>query len=518
MMHLIRTVTEPHETMFREVELPNLRRTIRLPIGIFINGVFAPSSDGSMIDTYNPSNGELIASFYSATKQDVDATVEIARNVYQYTWSMQPLKERRNLLLKLAELIERDKEILAALDAMDAGKPYSTNALSDLEQVITLTKYYAGAVGKYTNGEVIPISNDNLCYTLKQPFGVVGLIVPWNYPLAMACWKMQGALAAGNVIIIKPSEFTSLSILYLAQLIVEAGFPKGVVNILPGLGSVVGETMAKHMDIDKISFTGSTPVGCKIMQYSGMSNMKEVCLECGGKSPAVVFKDADLENAVAWTANGIYYNSGQNCTANSRIYVHETLYDRFLTMFKTYTREHYSFGDFDIFSPDCTLGPVINETQYRRILKYIESNEGKKEVLFPFPSKAETKGFFIPPVIFTDVDQNSPLMQEEIFGPVVVISKFVHYSEVMKMANNSRYGLASAVFSEGVRRGHRFARDIQAGTVWINTSNNEDITAPFGGFKMSGIGRELGRYGVESYLQTKTVYMSMVPGHENAMK
>ncbi|KAG0665117.1 mitochondrial aldehyde dehydrogenase [Maudiozyma exigua] len=498
---------------FETIEIPQLNKTIKIPIGLFVDGQFIPSSSGEKIDTFNPATGEKIASFYAGTVEDVDAAVEIAKDVYSYTWSMQPIRDRRDLLLKLARLLERDREILAMLDAIDAGKPYHTNALADLDQVITLTKYYAGAVGNYTNGEIIPVNSDKFCYTLREPYGVVALIVPWNYPLAMACWKMQGALAAGNTIVIKPSENTSLSLLYLGQLIMEAGFPNGVVNIIPGAGNVVGEALAKHMKINKISFTGSTSVGCKILKYSGMSNMKEVCLECGGKSPAVVFKDADVDNAAAWTANGIFYNSGQNCTANSRIYVHENLYEEFLKKFKEYARNHYSFADFNVFNPDCTLGPVISKIQYDRIMKFIESPDGKRDILFPMPPNSETKGFFIPPVIFTDVPEKSPLLQEEIFGPVVVISKFCHYSEVVKMANNSRYGLAAAVFTEGVRRGHRFARDVHAGTVWINSSNDEEVTVPFGGFKMSGIGRELGRYGVESYLQTKTVHMSMVPHH-----
>ncbi|SMN19217.1 similar to Saccharomyces cerevisiae YMR170C ALD2 Cytoplasmic aldehyde dehydrogenase, involved in ethanol oxidation and beta-alanine biosynthesis [Maudiozyma saulgeensis] len=499
--------------MFQTINISQLNKTVKVPIGIFVGGTFVPSSDGGTIDSFNPATGEKIASFYAGTEKDANAAVEIAKDVYTYTWSMRPVKERRDLLLKLAGLLERDKEILAALDSVDAGKPYNNNALADLDQIISLTNYYAGAVGKYTNGEVIPVSNDKFCYTLREPFGVVALIVPWNYPLAMACWKLQGALAAGNTVVIKPSENTSLSLLYFAQLIMEAGFPKGVVNIIPGYGNVVGETLSRHMDVNKISFTGSTTVGCKILQCAGMSNMKEVCLECGGKSPAVVFKDAQVDNAVAWTANGIFYNSGQNCTANSRIYVHENLYDEFLIKFKDYARKNYSFADFDVFNPECTLGPVISQIQYDRIMKYIENYDGKRDILFPIPSKSETKGFFIPPVVFTDVPETSALLQEEIFGPVVVITKFCHYSEVMKMANNSRYGLAAAVFTEGVRRGHRFARDIQAGTVWINSSNDEEVTVPFGGFKMSGVGRELGRYGVESYLQTKTVHMSMVPHH-----
>lgn len=499
--------------LYQNIEIPHLKETVKLNLGLFINGAFVKSSDEGMIDSINPATNKKITSFYAGTKEDVNTAVSVARDVYKYYWSKQSVEVHCNLLLKLAELLERDKEILASLDSLDAGKPYHTNSLGDLDQIISLTKYYAGAVGKYSTGEVIPVSTDKFCYTVKQPFGVVALIVPWNYPLAMACWKLQGALAAGNVVIIKPSENTSLSLLYFAQLITEAGFPKGVVNIIPGYGDVVGEALAKHMDIDKISFTGSTTVGSKILQHSGSSNMKDVCLECGGKSPAVIFEDADLDNAVAWTANGIFYNSGQNCTANSRIYVHKNLYDEFIKRFKKYTIDHYSFGDFNIFNPECTLGPVISEVQYNRIMKFIDNpkdKDCKKDILFPFTSAEQTKGYFIPPVIFTNVAQESPLMQEEIFGPVVVISKFTHYSEVIKLANDSKYGLATAVFTEGVRRSHKFARDIEAGIVWINTSNDDEITAPFGGFKMSGIGRELGRYGVENYLQTKTVHMSMV--------
>lgn len=498
--------------LFETITIPQVGFTYQLPIGLFINNEYVAASDGKKIDTINPSTGERITSFYAASEKDVDAAVKVARVAYDNVWSKMAAEERGFLLYKLADLIERDKHKLAALETLDAGKPYHSNALNDLEQIIQLTRYFAGSADKYTKGQTIPLNNDKYAMTFNVPYGVVGQVVPWNYPLAMASWKIQGCLAAGNTIVIKPAENTSLSLLYMAQLFVEAGFPPGVLNVIPGLGSTAGTALASHMDVDKIAFTGSTQVGQKIMELAGKSNLKAVTLECGGKSPAVVFEDAVLDNAVEWVANGIFYNSGQNCTANSRIYVQETVYEEFISKFKAFAQKNWTFGKkLDPFDEECTVGPVISETQYRKIRSYVDhginSEELKSHKICDFP--AESKGYFIPPTFLVDVPQSSRLNREEIFGPVAVISKFKDYEQAITLANDTSYGLASAVFSENVRTTNKFVRDIKSGTVWVNSSNDEEISVPFGGFKMSGVGRELGQSGVSSYTQVKAAHINL---------
>ncbi|CCK71868.1 uncharacterized protein KNAG_0I00770 [Huiozyma naganishii CBS 8797] len=505
--------------MYKSIEIPQLELKVKQPVGLFINNEFVKSSDGETIESINPSTNKRITSFYAASEEDVDSAVQAASAAYRKVWSKTSPADRNKLLYKLSTLIEREKTTLAALDAIDAGKPYHSNALQDIEQVLDLTRYFAGSADKYTHGEVIPLNDEKYAYTIKAPFGVVAQIVPWNYPFAMASWKMQGALAAGNCIIIKPADNTSLSLLYAAQLFKEAGFPPGVVNVLPGLGNVTGTALCKHPRISKISFTGSTAVGGKVLESSGQSNLKDVTLECGGKSPAVVFADCDLDKAVEWTASGIFYNSGQNCTANSRIYVQEAVYDDFLKRFRKHVSETWTFGSkFDVFDPECTVGPVVSETQFKRIHAMTNAeqctdddnpSEWVKTQTCEYPTESQSKGFFIPPTIFTNVKQSSSLMQNEIFGPVVVVAPFKEYDEAIELANDSDYGLASAVFTKNITTAHRFARDIQAGTCWINSSNDEDVTVPFGGYKMSGIGRELGAAGVETYLQTKAVHVNL---------
>ncbi|CCF56778.1 hypothetical protein KAFR_0B04820 [Kazachstania africana CBS 2517] len=501
--------------MFTEIKVPQLDLTIKQPLGLFIDNEFVKPSGQDEVDTINPSTNEKITTIPLASAEDVDKAVKAARKAYTHVWAKTTPDERGKLLLKLGDLIERDIKILAALESIDAGKPYHTNAMMDLQEIIQLTRYFAGSVDKFNVGKVIPVKPEKFVYTIEQPYGVVAQIVPWNYPLAMASWKIQGALAAGNTIVIKPAENTSLSLLYLAKLFVEAGFPKGVLNVVPGAGGVVGNSLAKHEGIDKLSFTGSTSVGAKMLEQSGNSNLKDVTLELGGKSPAVVFADANLDNAIQWIASGIFFNTGQNCTANSRIYVEEGIYDTFMEKFREHTRKNWKFGEkYDMFDKECTVGPVISEKQYKSIKETLEGKYANKSE-DPSQWKLEElvecrapKGFFIPPTIITNVSQNSSLMQNEIFGPVACVCKFKNYEEVIELANDTHYGLASAVFTENIRKAHRFARDILAGTVWINVSNDVEISAPFGGFKMSGIGRELGYYGVETYLQTKSVHVN----------
>lgn len=480
---------------------------VEQPLGLFIDNEFVPSVQGEKYDTFNPSTMEKITSFYIGDEEDINKAVTSSRKAFDDVWSKVSPRERNALLRKLGELIKRDKEKIALLDCLDAGKPYYTNALIDIDQIIELTEFFSGSSEKFTTGDTIPISDNKYCYTRREPFGVVALIVPWNYPFAMACWKIQGALAAGNTVIVKPSELTSLSLLYTAKLFKEAGFPSGVINIIPGKGNTVGTALAMHMDIDKISFTGSTKVGGLILQCSGKSNLKDVTLECGGKSAAVILEDADLQIAVESVAEGIFFNSGQNCTANSRIYIQESIYDEFITLLENHIKKTWNFGsNFDLFEKDCSMGPVISDVQYKKINGLL-NNVPKEVKVINDPVPESVKGYFIPPTILTNVEQSSDLMQQEIFGPVACVSKFNTYEEAIRLANDSTYGLAAMIFTNNINSANKFARDVKAGTVWINSSNEEEVSVPFGGYKMSGIGRELGKSGVESFLQTKTVHV-----------
>lgn len=394
-----------------EIHIPQLDLTYQQPLGLYINNEFVASSDGGSIESVNPATGKPVASFQAATDADVDRAVAAARKAYQSHWRHTSAEQRSALLAKLAELVEQERELLAAIETLDSGKPFHTNAKGDLDQIVQLTKYYAGGADKFNKGQHIPVGPDKYAYTVQAPYGVVAQVVPWNYPLAMASWKMQGCLAAGNTVVIKPAENTSLSLLYFAQLFERAGFPAGVVNVVPGHGAVAGSRLAAHMDVDKIAFTGSTAVGQKVMGLAAASNLKAVTLECGGKSPAVIFADADLDQAVEWTAAGIYYNSGQNCTANSRLYVQESVYDEFVAKFCAYVEKTWKFGaKHDPFDPECTVGPVVSQVQYDRIRGYIEHGKSSEQLGIRQIGVADVApGFFIPPTLFTDVPQDSKL-------------------------------------------------------------------------------------------------------------
>lgn len=499
--------------LFVEIKFPT-GESYKQPIGLFINNEFVPGHSDKLVDTINPTDGELITTVHAADEQDVDIAVKAARESYDDVWSKISGSERGALLYKLAELIEEEKEILAKIDTLDAGKPYNSNSLSDLEQIIELTKFFAGYADKI-NGKYIPVSEDKFVYEVKEPYGVVGQIVPWNYPLAMASWKIQSALAAGNTVVIKSAENTPLSLLYFGQLIKRAGFPPGVVNIISGYGQIAGSAIAAHEDIDKVAFTGSTNVG-KIIQKLATSNLKAVTLECGGKSPSVIFNDANVKEAVKWSSLGIYYNTGQNCTANSRILVEEEIYDEFLKQFKQYVLENWITGD--PFDSKTTVGPLISKVQLDRVLSYVKIGETEEKLnkleLGDESIYTTHKGWFLNPTVFTDVPVTSKLFQEEIFGPVVTITKFKGYKDALAKANNTQYGLGSAVFTKDIKKAHKFGKGLKAGTVWINSSNDEDVRASFGGYKMSGIGRELGESGVDVYTQIKAIHVNLADDDE----
>ncbi|AET38868.1 uncharacterized protein Ecym_3381 [Eremothecium cymbalariae DBVPG len=498
-------------SLFEEITIQQVGITYKQPLGLFINNEYTASSDGGKIQTINPATEEYITSFYAGTEEDADRAVVAAREAFENHWRKTSPKERGDLLYKLANIVEREKVLLAALETLDSGKPYHSNSLGDINEVIKVTRYFAGAADKFNQGNISSSNHDKYGYSLKVPYGVVAHVIPWNYPLLMACWKLQGCLAAGNCIVVKPAENTSLSLLYFAQLVKEAGFPPGVFNVVPGYGPVAGSRLALHPDVDKIGFTGSTAVGKKIMSMAGQSNLKDVTLECGGKTAAIVLDDAILEDAIDWLTLGIFFNSGQNCTANSRIYVQESIFDEFLSKFKENTFKNWKFGNnYDPFDPECTMGPLISKVQYDRVSGYLShGKETEKLEAIELGVVKNGIGFFVPPTIFINVPQDSKLCKEEIFGPVAVISTFKNYDEAVALANDSDYGLASCIFTENVRKANQFVRDARSGTVYVNCSNEDDISLPFGGFKMSGIGRELGYAGMESYLQLKSVHMNI---------
>jgi len=470
------------------------------PTGLFINNEWVKGVDGKTFEVINPSTEKVICSVSEATEKDVDIAVAAARKAFDGEWKHTTPEQRGKYLNKLATLIERDVDILAAVESLDNGKALAM-AKGDLGAVAGCLRYYGGWADKI-EGKVIDTNKDTFTYTRQEPIGVCGQIIPWNFPMLMWSWKIGPAIATGNVVVIKTAEQTPLSALYAANLVKEAGFPPGVINIISGFGKIAGAALSSHMDVDKIAFTGSTVVGRQIMKAAAGSNLKKVTLELGGKSPNIVFNDADIENAISWVNFGIFFNHGQCCCAGSRIYVQDGIYDKFVEAFKQRALKN-KVGD--PFAHDTFQGPQVSQLQYDRIMGYIE--EGKKA-----GAKVETggerhgkEGYFIQPTIFSNVTEDMKIMQEEIFGPVCSIAKFSTEEEILKTSNHSTYGLAAAVHTSNLNTALRVANGLKAGTVWVNSYNMLHHQVPFGGYKESGIGRELGEAALANYTQTKSV-------------
>ncbi|KAL6860360.1 hypothetical protein ACO1O0_004387 [Amphichorda felina] len=486
-----------------EISLPNGLKYAQ-PTGLFIDNEFV-SANGDEFTVYNPTTDEEITTLKGASEGDVDAAVAAARRAFEGEWSDLSAAERGTFLYKIADLLERDSELLASIDAFDNGKPYSVALGDDLGESVNVFRYYAGAADKIT-GRTIETSPAKLAYVLQEPLGVCGQIIPWNYPIMMLAWKVAPALACGNTIVLKPAEQTPLSALYFGNLLVEAGLPKGVVNVIPGIGRVSGQALASHMGVDKIAFTGSTATGRTVMKAAS-ANLKNITLECGGKSPSIVFEDADLDQAAKWCHVGIMGNMGQVCTSTSRIYVQDTIYDKFLEKFVEVTKANAQVGD--PFKEDTYLGPQVSKPQYEKILSYIEQGKKSGARLLHGGAKVGDKGYFLEPTVFADTTEDMTIVKEEIFGPVVAIGKFSTEEEVIAKANDTSYGLAAALFTEKVRKAHKVARKLQAGMVWINSSGDSHYGIPFGGYKSSGIGRELGQYAIDAYTQSKAVHVNL---------
>jgi aldehyde dehydrogenase (NAD+) len=485
-------------------------QTTKIPIKqtkILIDNKWVTSVSGKTFETVNPATGEVLASVAEADAADVELAVKAARKAFHSKahWRRMSASERGKLLNRLADLIEKNADELATLESLDNGKPKHVAAAADLPLVIACYRYYAGWADKI-QGKTIPISGDYFCYTRHEPVGVVGQIIPWNFPLLMQAWKLAPALACGNTVVLKVAEQTPLSALRVGELILEAGFPEGVVNILPGYGPTAGAAIARHMDVDKIAFTGSTEVGHLIMKASAESNLKRVTLELGGKSPNIVFADADMEQAIEGSHFALFFNQGQCCCAGSRVFVEEKVYDQFVQKSAERAKRRV-VGD--PLNKITEQGPQVDDEQFKKVLGYVESGKKEGAKLVAGGERVGDRGYFVAPTVFADVQDDMKIAQEEIFGPVMSILKFKDMDELVDRANKTIYGLAAAVWTRDIGKAHHVANNVRAGTVWVNCFDVFDAAAPFGGFKQSGLGRELGEYGLQQYSEIKTVTVKL---------
>ncbi|XP_026470148.1 retinal dehydrogenase 2-like [Ctenocephalides felis] len=469
---------------------------------LFINNEFVDSVSGKVFPTINPATCEKIIDVSEADKADVDLAVAAARKAFHQNseWRTMDASARGKLIYKLANLIERDIEYLSNLESLDNGKPYG-DSVFDMNCAIDTFKYYAGWCDKI-HGNTIPSDFGLTSFTFRQPVGVVGQIIPWNYPILMISWKWGPALAAGCTIVLKPAEQTPLTALYLAALTKEAGFPAGVINILPGYGPTAGAAIAEHPDINKVAFTGSTEVGRKVMAAAASSNLKRVSLELGGKSPLVIFDDADVDEAVQIAHGAIFANHGQNCCAGSRTFVQDGIYDKFVKK-ATELAAAKKLGD--PFGKDVEQGPQVDQEMFNKVLELIESGKKEGATLQTGGERFGDKGYFVKPTVFSDVSDDMRIAKEEIFGPVQSILRFKSLDELIERANNTHYGLAAGIITKDINKALLFAKSVDAGSVWINCYDAVVPQAPFGGFKQSGTGRELGEDSLKEYLEVKTV-------------
>eukprot|EP01133_Synstelium_polycarpum_P002467 gene2467-2807_t len=468
---------------------------------LFINNQWVDPVAPRTFKTINPVTEQPICEVSEGDAADVDIAVKAAREAFENgPWSKITPTERSKLMLKLADLIDKNKDRIGNVETLDMGKPIQSARDFDVTQSADCIRYFGGWADKI-HGKVIPISNDFTCYTKHEPVGVVGFITPWNYPFLIMCWKLGPALAAGCTIVAKQSEHTPLTAFILCELMLEAGFPPGVFNLVSGFGSTVGHAIAMHNDIDKVSFTGSTRVGRLIMEASGKSNLKKVTLELGGKSPNIVLEDADLSKAVPGSVDALFSNMGQCCCAGSRLFVQESIYDKFVELF------HAKVKTLKVGDPttDVDQGPLASKEHFDRVLSYIA--EGKKEGATVLSGGAAhtDKGYYIQPTIFANVTDDMKVVKEEIFGPVVCIFKFKTIEEVITRANDTIYGLAAGVWTTNITKAMQITNKLKAGTVWVNEYNYVHHLVPFGGFKQSGFGKDLSEYAIQEFCSIKAV-------------
>jgi 4-(gamma-glutamylamino)butanal dehydrogenase len=483
--------------------------SMKLPGQAIIDGRLTAAASGRMFDNIGPRNGRTINQVTECEAADVDQAVSAARRAFEDgRWRKQHYRDKKRVLLKLADLMQRDIEALAVLESLDVGKPISNALGGDVPNSIRSLRYYAEALDK-VYGEVGPETADRFSYAVHEPLGVIGAIVPWNFPLHMAMWKVAPALAMGNSVVLKPAEQSPLTALKLGELALEAGLPAGVLNVVPGLGANAGKALALHMDVDMIAFTGSGPVGRLLMQYSGQSNLKRVSLELGGKSPHIIFADCpDLNAAATEAAWGVFYNQGEVCTAGSRLLVDEKIAPQFLEQLLAVSREILPGDPLD---PKTNFGSMVSAAQMQTAMRYIDTanREGATLRLGGKRALEKTGGFYVEPTVFDNVATTATLAREEVFGPVLAVTHFKTPDEAIRIANDTPFGLAAGLWTKDISLAHRAARELKAGLVWINGWDSCDITMPFGGFKQSGFGRDRSMHALHKYADIKSVSITL---------
>jgi gamma-glutamyl-gamma-aminobutyraldehyde dehydrogenase len=482
----------------------------RLATRLFVGGAYVDAADGGRFPTIDPASGEVVAEVSEGTEKDIDAAVADARAAFRSgSWSRMAPRERMEVLYRLADLVDENAEELALLDTLDMGKPISDMVTSDLPAVVHTFRFMAECIDK-VEGAVTSTPSDVVHFVLREPFGVVGAISPWNYPLLMATWKVAPALAAGNTVVLKPAEQSPLSALRLAELFCEAGGPPGTFNVVNGYGEVAGKALALHPDVAKITFTGSTEVGRLMLQYAGQSNLKRVALECGGKTPQIFVGDLpDLPRAVKAAYTGIFTNMGEVCNAGSRLLVDRAIHDEFVERFVADGRHAYKPGD--PLDPATNMGPLVTTEAQKRVLEYIESGkrEGAKLVFGGGVPEGFRRGCYVSPTLFTGVDNRMKIAQEEIFGPVAAVIPFDGLDDAVAIANDSIYGLAAGIWTRDLDKAHRLIREIEAGVIWVNCFDEGDMTQPFGGYKQSGNARDKCFESLLAYTQSKSAWIRL---------
>ena len=474
-----------------------------------IDGKLVDAASGETFDCISPIDGRVLGKVASCGEEDVERAVKVARKAFESgVWSQTAPRHRKQVMIKFAALITQHAEELALLEALDMGKPITDAMSVDVASSANCIAWNGEVIDKIYD-EVNPTSPDVVGLVVREPLGVVAAIVPWNFPMLMACWKLGPALVTGNSVILKPSEKSPLTAIRLAQLALEAGIPEGVFNVLPGFGPSAGEPLARHMDVDGLVFTGSTGIGRKLMGIAGSSNMKRAFMECGGKSPNIVFPDApNLEKAAEAAASGIFYNQGEVCTAASRLLVHKSICEAFIAKVVEAGKKMAPGHPLD---PATNMGAMVDQMQMERVLGYIEQGRTSGARLMCGGSRAmqDTGGFYIEPTVFAEVGTDAVIAREEIFGPVLSCIPFDTEEEALTIANDTQYGLASAVWTSDINRAHRMARKIRAGSVWVNCYDGGDMTAPFGGFKQSGNGRDKSVHALEKYTELKSIWIEL---------
>ncbi|MCK2018228.1 MULTISPECIES: aldehyde dehydrogenase family protein [Peribacillus] len=484
---------------------PRVQEFLKGTKKLLINGELVEAASGKTFETLDPSNGKVLAVVSEAGPEDVDKAVKAARTAFDKgPWKKMSASDRSRLIYKLADLMEEHKEALAQLDTLDNGKPIGETTNADVPLAIDHFRYYAGWTTKIV-GQTIPVAGNYFNYTRHEAVGVVGQIIPWNFPLLMAAWKLGAALATGCTIVLKPAEQTPLSALYLGQLALEAGFPPGVLNVIPGFGETAGSPLVDHPDVDKIAFTGSTSVGKMIMRQAS-ATVKKISLELGGKSPNIILPDADMSKAIPGALMGIMFNQGQVCCAGSRLYIQKKSYDNVVADLVSHAKNIKQGAGLD---PSTQIGPLVSSEQMERVGGYIEKGKSEGAEVVTGGNYGQGEGYFVTPTIFAGVEDEMTIAKEEIFGPVVAAMPFDDLDDVINRANNSEYGLAAGLWTQDVKKAHYVANELKAGTVWVNCYNAFDAASPFGGYKQSGIGREMGSYALDNYTEVKSVWINL---------